>query len=166
MMMMQDQPSSNIKPILRRRERKNSSPKQILKKFTKKEIAETEASFHSTGIKQEPKELQLNGKGQDESLNIALQFYKRSPENVIHSLKVKNLSQLQAFPFLTEEMEVSQKDEIGCTRYVNVSSIDAGALGVLLESSGATTTRFPRCLKLIATTPSRSSTRGLAAFST
>ena len=68
-------------------------------------------------------------------MDITLQFNKRSPENVIHSLKVKNLSQLQAFPFLTEEMEASQKDEIkgGCIRYVNVSSIDAGALGVLLE---------------------------------
>ena len=62
MMMIQDKPSK-IKPILRRRERKNSSPKQMLKEFAKKETAETEASFHSTGVeKEEPKELRLGGK--------------------------------------------------------------------------------------------------------
>ena len=68
-------------------------------------------------------------------MDITLQFYKRSPENVVHSLKVKTLSQLRTFPFLAEEMEVSHKEGMkgGCTRYVNVSSLDAGALGVLLE---------------------------------
>ena len=67
-------------------------------------------------------------------MDITLQFYKRSPENVIHSMKIKTLTQLQAFPFLAEEI-IRERDEMkeGCTRYVNVSSIDAGALGVLLE---------------------------------
>ena len=107
----------------------------MLEEFTKEESAETEASFHSTGVeKEEPKEL-ISGKEKGESLDITLQFYKRSPENVVHSLKVKTLPQLQAFPFLAEEMKIIQKEGMKgeCIRYVNVSSLDAGALRVLLE---------------------------------